>query len=380
MQYVVLAAGKGTRMLPLTMTRSKPMIPVANRPFLEWVLGRLPSKDVVIIANKEQKDLLEYFDGYDFVFQEVPLGTGDAVRSAEEYVNGNFVVLQADDMFPEKDLKAVSKNRLSSTGFRVQDVSLFGSIQTDAGRLVSIEEKKRSGEGLANCGLYVLDERVFGYLKKIKKSPRGEYELTDAVNLLAKESEIRVHEASEWHTLSCLWNILDINKMLLKEKGPIISDTAEIRSGAVIEDPVAIGDKAIIGPNCFLREYSSIGANCKVGQAVEIKNSVIMKNTYVSHLSYVGDSVIGKNCNIAANTIFANLRLDEKSVKININGKRVDSGHRKLGGIVGDNVKFGTSCTIMPGKKIWPNLLIPPRTMVDDDIEKQPAVGYGKKG
>lgn len=96
-----------------------------------------------------------------------------------------------------------------------------------------------------------------------------------------------------------------------------------------------------------------------------------MDHSFVSHLSYVGDSIVGRNCNIAAGTIFANLRLDDKTIKTKIKGHIIDSGRRKLGGIVGDNVKFGVNCTIMPGKKIWNNILIPPCISITHDIETQ---------
>jgi bifunctional UDP-N-acetylglucosamine pyrophosphorylase/glucosamine-1-phosphate N-acetyltransferase len=149
---------------------------------------------------------------------------------------------------------------------------------------------------------------------------------------------------------------------------------AEIRPGSYIEEPVAIGDGCVIGPNCFIRKYSSIGKNCKVGNAVEIKNSVIMENSFVSHLSYVGDSIIGRNCNIGAGAVFANLRLDDRNVKMDVNGSRMDSGSRKLGGVVGHDVKFGVNVTVMPGKKIWPCMLIPACSTIYEDVAEQPEL------
>ena len=99
-----------------------------------------------------------------------------------------------------------------------------------------------------------------------------------------------------------------------------------------------------------------------------------MDNSHVPHLNYVGDSIIGRNCNLAAGTIFANLRLDENNIKMMIKDEKIDSRKRKLGCIVGDNVKFGVNVTVMPGKKIWPNLLIPPCIIVKDDVKEQPVL------
>lgn len=136
----------------------------------------------------------------------------------------------------------------------------------------------------------------------------------------------------------------------------------------------------MVGPNCYIRKYSSIGKNCKVGQAVEIKNSIVMNSSFVSHLAYVGDTIIGRNCNVGGGTIFANLRLDDKNVKVEVNGTRVDSGRRKLGAIVGDNVKFGTRVTVMPGKRIWPNLMIPACHTVDEDMKSEMPLSKFRKG
>ena len=187
-----------------------------------------------------------------------------------------------------------------------------------------------------------------------------------------KEEDIHVFPVSKWITLSYPWGLLDANQFILDQYGSQIHKSAEIRPGAYLEEPIAIGSKAVIGPNCFVRKYSSIGANCKIGQAVEIKNSIVMENTFVSHLSYVGDSIIGRNCNVGAGATFANLRLDDKTIKVNVNNERVDSGHRKLGAIVGDSVKFAVNVTVMPGKKIWPSLLIPPCSVVKSDVTVQP--------
>ncbi len=186
-----------------------------------------------------------------------------------------------------------------------------------------------------------------------------------------QHEEVKAFALPEWKTITYPWDILGLNETILKEKGSMISESAEIRAGAVIEEPVAIGDKAVAGPNCFIRKHSAVGARCKVGNAVEIKNSIIMENSFVSHLSYVGDSIVGRNCNIAAGAIFANLRLDEKTVGMNIKGEKIDSGRKKLGALVGDSVKLGVNVTIMPGKKIYPGIMVPACYKVEEDLTEQ---------
>jgi len=378
LQAVILAAGNGERLQPLTATRSKVMIPVANKPFLQWVYDSVSfAEEIFIVIRKDQKDVKEYFSQYKkvkFIHQSKALGTADAIRQCEKYIKNRFIVINGDCLIPKKDVAKLSKNNnITVSGFSSEGIENYGEILSKKGRLSEIREKpSTSKSNLANAGLYLFDKSIFSAIKKTKLSKRKEYEITDSINILAKEKKIKVLKLSDWKTITYPWDLLEINKSILDMIGSQISKKAEIRPGSYIEHPVAIGDNAIIGPNCYIRKYSSIGKDCKVGNAVEIKNSIIMDNSFVSHLSYVGDSIIGENCNIAAGTIFANLRLDDKTVKMKIKNEKIDSGRRKLGGIVGDNVKFGVNVTIMPGKKIWPNLLIPPGITIKEDIEKQP--------
>jgi len=130
-----------------------------------------------------------------------------------------------------------------------------------------------------------------------------------------------------------------------------IDDSARILEYTVIEPPCYIGKNATIGPFAHIRPYTFIGDNCHIGKP-EIKASIILDNTNIGHHSYVGDSIIGKNCNLGAGATTANLRFDKKNVKITYHGKRIDSGRKKLGAIVGDNVELGINCSIMPGVKI----------------------------
>ena len=129
-----------------------------------------------------------------------------------------------------------------------------------------------------------------------------------------------------------------------------------VRSGTYIVGPVIIGSNCDIGPNCFIRASTAIGDNCHIGAAVEVKNSIIMSGSKVPHLNYVGDSVIGENCNLGAGTKVANLKLDKRNIFID--GK--DTGRRKLGAIIGDNVQTGINSSINVGTLIGNNSFIGP--------------------
>lgn len=133
-----------------------------------------------------------------------------------------------------------------------------------------------------------------------------------------------------------------------------------VKSGTRLEGSVYVGENCTIGPNAFLRSGTIIGNNCHIGTS-EIKNSIILDGSNIPHFSYVGDSVIGCNCNLGAGTKIANLRHDGATIKIEIEWQVLDSGRRKLGALLFDDVKTGVNSSIncgailLKGQKVLPN-------------------------
>jgi bifunctional UDP-N-acetylglucosamine pyrophosphorylase/glucosamine-1-phosphate N-acetyltransferase len=108
----------------------------------------------------------------------------------------------------------------------------------------------------------------------------------------------------------------------------------------------------------------------RIGNACEIKNSIVGDDTHIAHLSYVGDSIIGKKCNIGAGTIIANLRFDKSPIEVTIKNERMSSGFKKLGVIMGDNVQTGINVSIHPGVVIGSSAWIAPGVVVQRDVEE----------
>ncbi|GAI79058.1 unnamed protein product [marine sediment metagenome] len=125
--------------------------------------------------------------------------------------------------------------------------------------------------------------------------------------------------------------------------------------------------KYINWTNAFIRPYTSVGDNCHIGIS-EVKNSLIFSKSNVPHFNYVGDSIICENVNLGAGSKTSNLRFDNKNVKVNIEGKLIDSGRRKLGAFIGPNVQTGINASIMCGKKIGENSIIGAHTLVVEDV------------
>lgn len=161
----------------------------------------------------------------------------------------------------------------------------------------------------------------------------------------------------------------DVHPAAVIEGHVRIGAGTRILPGVFIEGNVVIGENCKIGPNCYLRGNTTIGDRCHIGQSVEIKNSMILSDSNVGHLSYVGDSILGSHVNFGAGTMVSNLRHDGKNHLSEVDGKLVDTGRRKFGTIVGDYVHTGIQTSIYPGRKLWPHTCTRPGEIVQRDIQ-----------
>ncbi|MFB3766311.1 MAG: bifunctional sugar-1-phosphate nucleotidylyltransferase/acetyltransferase [Methanotrichaceae archaeon] len=380
MQAIVLAAGEGSRMRPLTSKLPKVMLPIAGRPLLEHIITRAHkagADNIVLVIGYGADFVKSHFqDGnslgikIEYAVQEKQMGTGDALLAAKAYASDRFLVLNGDILPDTESLRIMILSDEESVAARqVSDPKRYGVFLEENGYMKSVIEKSPSPpSSLANAGIYLFNRSIFDCLSQIALSERGEYELTDALNILAQKERIRIVELKEWMEIGRPWDILTANEALLKNIEPKIEGVIEpgatlngnisigkgtiIRSGAYITGPVIIGKECDIGPNCYVRPSTCIGNKVRIGNAVEIKNSTIMDGTKIGHLSYVGDSIIGSDSNLGAGTICSNLRHDKRNIRSFIKGERMDSGRRKLGAIMGDSVKTGIHTTIYPGTVI----------------------------
>ncbi|MEA3452959.1 MAG: bifunctional sugar-1-phosphate nucleotidylyltransferase/acetyltransferase [Patescibacteria group bacterium] len=394
MQALILTAGKGERMQPLSFQKQKHLIKILGKTILEHNLelldGLIDEAILVISPNDQCKEIKDLFGKkykrikIKYAIQKEALGTGDAVKSSMSLLEDKFLLLNGDDLYSKQDIQEVLKTFPCLLAKKVKQPQFFGVIEERDGIVKSfIEKPSKPKSNLANTGLYFLPKEILNY--SIKKSSRGEYEFTDYIRQFIKEEELNIVEASQWIPISYSWNLLEANKILLSEvkkskRGKseedchisgkiIIGKGTVIKGGTYIEGPVWIGKDCVVGPNAFLRKFTSIGDNCRIGQAVEIKNSLIGKNTNIAHFSYVGDSIIGENCNLGAGTITANLRRDGETIKTEVKDKLIDTKERKFGTVLGDGVQTGIGTLIYPGRKIWPNKSTLPGEKVKKDIK-----------
>lgn len=396
MQAVIMAAGKSTRTYPLTLTRPKPLLKIANRTILEHQLRALRGivDNAIVVVHYKQEMIVEAFgDRFEdialrYVDQEEPLGTGHAVLQCAEYIRGPFIAMNGDDLYDPQDLARLAACDRGALAKHVEDPSLYGIYEVGADGTAKriVEKPTEIFSNLANVGAYKFDPTVLDVLKTTAKSERGEIEITSAVQTLAERGKFHVVEMKGyWLPIGYPWHLLNANEYLLEHhlepgiEGDVspaahlngrvyVAPGAVVRSGVVIDGPVYVGPGATVGPNSWIRPGTTIGTNCKVGHAVEIKNSILMDGAAVPHLSYVGDSVVGVKSNLGAGTITANFRHDAGTISSMVKGERVDSGRKKLGAIFGDNVHTGINTAIYPGRKFWPDTYSYPGEVIRKDV------------
>jgi len=407
MKAVILAAGEGLRLQPITSTRPKHLIKVGGKPILEHCLRAVKTcgiDEALIVVHYMGDVIRQYFgDGRDFglkidyVEQKEVLGTGNAIGAVEPYITDDFLLVYGDLLFSVNAVKDVidshkkEKPAATMAVVPVENPEDYGVVELEDERYVKrvVEKPKReeAPSNLANAGMYVFSMEIFGKIRETGASARGEWEVTDSISLLPGEKKTVLAVkilGDDWIDIGRPWDLLEANRWALMKMehkvcglvesgahliGPVaLMETARVRSGAYVEGPIFIDEESDIGPNCYIRPYTSIGKKVRIGNACEIKNSIVMDKAHIGHLSYVGDSVVGENCNLGAGTITANYRLDAGTVEMMVKDRVVDSGRTKLGAVLGDGVKAGINTLFMPGIKVGNNSWIGPNVIVYRDL------------
>ena len=371
------------------------MIPVANKPILEHLLIECVKAGItefVFIVGYKERSIRDYFgDGTPwnveilYKVQDSPTGTTGAVKLAQDAAGDRFIVLNGDSLLAAKDIEKLAEATCTTVTVKeVEDVTGLGVVEARAGRVLKILEKPEIAPSkLVNTGAYFFTGEIFSAIDRTEKSSRGQFEITRSLQILIEDGiDVACQPIDYWLTVSYPWELLSANATLMAglsafNQGIIepgahiqglcsIGQNSRIRSGVYIVGPVVIGKNCDIGPNCFIRASTAIGDGCHIGASVEIKNSIIMSKTKIPHLSYIGDSVIGENCNLGAGTKVANLRFDHADIKIG----RTDTGLRKLGAIIGDNVQTGINVSLNAGTMIGDDSFIWPGAVVHGEIER----------
>ncbi|WFN34362.1 NTP transferase domain-containing protein [Methanogenium sp. S4BF] len=399
MLCVLLAAGEGKRMAPLTATRPKVMLPVANRPMIEHLICAVRDAGIdsfILVVGYREKEIRDYFGNGEkwgvsirYTVQRSQTGTGDALRAAKGLVKGRFLLMNGDMIVTTGDIRRICASPAPAVGVvESGNPEQYGVITETGGIVTGIYEKSTNPPGnLINAGMYLFDDDIFNETDRLVPSPRGEYELTDALIPAISRSELHAVPLESWCDIGAPWNLLEANEDALSGiatdirgdvedgvtlKGAVVlAEGSVIRSGTYIEGPCMIGSGCTIGPHVYIRGHTVIGDDCHIGHASELKNSVIFPRTKIPHFTYIGDSVVGSGCNFGAGTKVANLRHDKEPVKIG----GVSTGRKKFGAVIGDNVLFGINCSINVGASVGRDVRVGPHTVVSGTIADESVLG-----
>lgn len=399
---VIMVAGGGTRLLPVTEDISKCMLPVAGKPIMQYSLECMDalgiSEACVVVRPSFRRQIESYFGDrfgncrLTYVEQDLSRkGTAAAVSAAAHFIGSGPALIMAGDILAEcSDVVALVSAHFEGDADttmmlkEVRDPQRFGVAELRGGKVVDIVEKPESPKSnLINTSVYVVGPKFMDEVGEVRLSPRGEYEITTALYVLAAMGNLGGYVArGYWNDIGTPWGLLDANEHFMKGmKGNVrgkvenctLNGEVVVEEGAevfnsYIEGPCYIASGARIGPFAQIRKHSYIGPSCEIGGFTVVKNSILMEGVKAKHLSYIGDSIIGHHTNFGSSTQVANLRFDRRTVRMRICGQEYDSGRVKMGCVVGPNVNFGSNSTVLPGKTVGGGSIVGSGVIVSDDV------------
>lgn len=359
MKAVVLAAGEGRRLRPLTVLRPKPMVPVGNKPVLEHVVEALVEggvTDIVFVVGYRRERIQTHFgDGDDwnadieYVVQEKQLGTGHALLQTKEKVDEEFLVVNGDS-FVDSDLVAdlveTEEDGTAVAVARSDEPTDYGVVETEGDEIVGLEEKPRvydAGTETINAGVYRFDTGIFDEIRR--SSGGGEMALTDAVAERAEGDSVSVRAVytEEWTDISHLWDVLRVNaEMVGGSTGAQDGAQAREHPTAHVADAVAVGENVRVGPNATVLPGTSLGDNVSVGAGAVVANSVLFADASVGENAVVRDCVVAGNASVGPNATVEGGKAD-----VVVEGELYQDV--RLGGVVGDNSTVGGGACLEPG-------------------------------
>lgn len=370
MKAAILAAGEGARMGPFTVSEPKVMIPVANRPILEYVVEALRDNgvtDLVLVVGYRRERIMSHFQdgrpfgvGVEYVTQGKQLGTAHALWSARDALGDDFLVLNGSSVIDARTVADI----LDQPGppavliTESETPSKYGVVSVSGDALDAIVEKPSQELGhLINTGIYRFDRAVFAEAEAMFEA--GKHDLPSLLQRIVLDRKVRaVPTKGRWIDALYPWDLLRVNAEVLKglheekagtiEKGVtirgrvVIGEGSILRSGTYIRGPVVIGKGCEIGPNAALLPATSLGDNVVVGPFTSVENSILMDDVFVGPGSTLQDCVVGMGTKARAGLSAASGPADAHIE---------DEWHRveRVGALVGEDAELGSGVVVEPG-------------------------------
>jgi len=368
MQAVILAAGEGKRVRPLTHSRPKALIPVANRPIIEYVIDALIKngiRDIIVVVGYRKEQVTRYLNSLTVpvtvVVQDKQLGTAHALTCARSKIKGDFLVLPGDNYIDAGSIAKIKNIKNAMLIKEHPNPSNFGVVQLADGYVTHIVEKPERSPGfMVSTGIFSLSSSFFPYIR--------ENNITDAISCMLEDNQ-KIHGvvADDWQDAIYPWDLLRMNARLLSHITPsregsssrntTITGAVHIGKGTtigpntVITGPVVIGDDCEIGPNCCIMPNTSIGARARIEPFCYIGNALLMDDGSIGSHSRILDAVLGEGCVLA----------DHTSTCMSASLMEIEGTITKpeFGAILGDGVQAGAFTT-------FKNCIVGNNTTVED--------------
>ncbi len=305
MQAVILAAGKGSRLGSLTATRSKAMLPILGKPIVERIIENLAAcelRDFILVVSPADRAIREHFlhettlnVHIQFVNQTRRAGMADALKQAAPYLNEDFVLSACDSLVPVEDNERLISTWSKKPGLQAllslkripkADSWKTGIVTLEDDRVTGIVEKPPPDQAPTNISslpLYCFSTQILDYLPRVQLSPRGEYELQDAIQMMIAAAEnVRGLFVQNHLTLTTAEDLLELNLHFLNssdEYWQITPQTVGLDTNLVM--PLCIEPGVVIGSGCKIGPGVYIEKNVRIGDHVQLENVVVLRQVAI---------------------------------------------------------------------------------------------------
>ena len=383
---VVLAAGEGVRLRPLTANRPKPMLPAGTRPILEHVLNALIDSgvdDIHLVVGYQANRVRSHFGP---TYREVPityhtqtnqLGSGHALLQARNGPEGSFLLVNGDQIVDHRIVEAVGEAHADAATLAVvegPEAADYGAVSVDGEAVTELVEQPASGEfRLFNAGVYAFTQRIFEELDSLSVK-RGELPLTDAIQRLIEAED---HDVSAvrtdrfWMDATHPWDLLSLSRELLTrgwvdvpatDTDIYVDDTAHVHPEATLVGPVVVDSDAVVEAGAVVGPYAAIGSSTSVGAGSVLRDVVVDTDTTIGPNTTAVEVVAGQGCEVGAG-----LTAGGGPADVVLDGEVYSDVD--LGGVLADRVDAGGSVTLEPGALVGPDAQVDDGVVVRDRIE-----------
>ena len=388
-QAVILAAGEGRRLRPFTALKPKVLIPVANKPILQYVIEALVGngvRDLLLVVGYKKEQVQDYFGSgkdfgvdIDYVTQGQQLGTGHALKQVEGRVNDSFLVASGDRIVDAVAIEAFVGSEPNCMLVRPSAGAVaHRAVVVEDGEVKDLVTDRRGGSSrFISTGFYLFDREVFRFLAE-------ELDLASAVRKMIRDGyRIAAHEKrATWLDVLCPWDIQGVNERVLQHISPSIGGTVErgvtlkgrvcigegttVRANSYIVGPAVVGQNCSIGPGACIYPATSIGNGVVISAFTEVKNSVIGDHVEIGSSSTIEDSIIDRGSVLQGHFT---ARSGEVDIKVDGEYHRV-----RMGAMVGEGCTLANGVVVYPGISIGNRSHVKAATEIRENIEDETLV------